>query len=207
VGVASELEPRHRSQPLYTDRLVGVARRGRFGPEGPSLEAFCAAEHVLVAPRNGTGGTIDRALAARGLQRRVLLTVPQFIFAPYMVAKVDLVACLPARIALAKAELLDLEIFAPPVELPEFTVSLLWHGRDDEDPAHRFLRETIAAVAERVTALDGDPLHDMCRPRSGESGLACFEQMRGRASDAASVPGPVASQEDEIRTDERVPAE
>lgn len=207
VGVASELEPRHRSQPLYTDRLVGVARRGRFGPEGPSLEAFCAAEHVLVAPRNGTGGTIDRALAARGLQRRVLLTVPQFIFAPYMVAKVDLVACLPARIALAKAELLDLEIFAPPVDLPEFTVSLLWHGRDDEDPAHRFLRETIAAVAERVTALDGDPLHDMCRPRSGESGLACFEQMRGRASEAASVPGPVASQEDETRTDEHVPAE
>ncbi|MHC5654185.1 LysR family transcriptional regulator [Stappia sp. ICDLI1TA098] len=174
VGVGNDLEARHRSRTLYTDRLVGVARRGRFGPQGPTLDQFLAAEHVVVAPRGGAGGVVDRALAAKGLRRRVLLTLPQFIFAPYAAAQVDLVACLPARIALAKAELLGLEIFEPPVELPDFTVALIWHGRDDADPAHQWLRETVAEVARQVTALGDDHLHAMCGTRSREATFARF---------------------------------
>jgi len=173
IGVVSDLESRHRAAPLYTDRLVGIARRGRFGPAGPSLEAFCAAEHALVAPRNGPGGTIDAALAAKGLSRRVFLTVPQFIAAPYAVAKANLVACLPARIALAKADLLDLEIFEPPVEMPDFTVSLIWHQRDDADPAHQWLRTTIADVAEEVTRAGADPRWPFCcLPQGSDRPLA-----------------------------------
>lgn len=166
IGVVGDLEPRHRAATLYTDRLVGIARRGRFGPGGPTLEQFVAADHALVAPRNGSGGTIDAALAATGLKRRVFLTLPQFIFAPYAVAKADLVACLPARIALAKAELLDLEIFEPPIELPEFSVSLIWHGRDDADPAHQWLRTTIAAVAQAVIHGGEEAIRTMCWPQT-----------------------------------------
>lgn len=165
IGVAGELEPRHRAAALYTDRLVGIARRGRFGPGGPTLAQFVAAEHALVAPRNGPGGAIDAALAARGMKRRVFLTLPQFIFAPYAVAKADLVACVPARIALAKAELLDLEIFEPPVDMPEFTVSLIWHGRDEADPAHQWLRTTITEVAQSVIDNSEDAIWAMCRPQ------------------------------------------
>lgn len=163
IGVAGELEARHRALPLYSDRIVGVAKRGRFGPAGPSLEDFVAAEHVLVTPRSGPEGVVDRELANLGLTRRVFLTLPQFIMAPYAVAKADLVACLPARIALAKAQMLDLEIFVPPVEVPDFTVSLIWHGRDDAEPAHRWLRETVSDVVREVTDL-GDTVHwPMCR--------------------------------------------
>lgn len=163
IGVAGELEARHRALPLYSDRIVGVAKRGRFGPAGPALEDFVAAEHVLVTPRSGPEGVVDRELANLGLSRRVFLTLPQFIMAPYAVAKADLVACLPARIALAKAQMLDLEIFDPPVEVPDFTVSLIWHGRDDAEPAHRWLRETVGDVVREVTDL-GDTGHwPMCR--------------------------------------------
>ncbi|WP_051242719.1 LysR family transcriptional regulator [Stappia stellulata] len=175
VGVASDLEPRHRAAPLYSDRLVGIARRGRFGPDGPTLEQFVEAEHALVAPRNGPGGAIDAALAAQGLKRRVFLTLPQFIFAPYAVAKADLVSCLPARIALAKADLLDLEIFEPPIEMPEFTVSLIWHGRDDADPAHQWLRATISAVAQEVTQAGEAAVRAMCGPTNATSGAKTTE--------------------------------
>ncbi len=168
IGVAGELEARHRALPLYSDRIVGVAKRGRFGPAGPSLEGFVAAEHVLVTPRSGPEGAVDRELANMGLSRRVFLTLPQFIMAPYAVAKADLVACLPARIALAKAQVLDLEIFDPPVEVPDFTVSLIWHGRDDAEPAHRWLRETVGEVVREVTEL-GDTVHwPMCRAMMGD---------------------------------------
>ncbi|WP_417768945.1 LysR family transcriptional regulator [Stappia sp.] len=163
IGVAGELEARHRALPLYSDRIVGIAKRGRFGPAGPSLENFVAAEHVLVTPRSGPEGVVDRELANLGLTRRVFLTLPQFIMAPYAVAKADLVACLPARIALAKAQVLDLEIFDPPVEVPDFTVSLIWHGRDDAEPAHRWLRETVGDVVREVTELGDAGQWSICK--------------------------------------------
>ncbi|WP_067222080.1 LysR family transcriptional regulator [Stappia indica] len=196
IGVAGELEARHRAMPLYSDRLVGIARRGRFGPQGPSLEQFVAAEHVLVTPRNATGGSLDRELANRGLSRRVFLTLPQFIMAPYAVAKADLVSCLPARIALAKAEMLDLEIFEPPVALDDFTVSLIWHGRDDAEPAHRWLRETVADVVREVTDL-GDAGHwpvcqtlaGMCRPNPAPAGeVAAEAAAQEQPAEAERVP-------------------
>lgn len=193
IGVAGELEARHRAMPLYSDRLVGIARRGRFGPRGPSLEQFVAAEHVLVTPRSGTGGTLDRELANRGLSRRVFLTLPQFIMAPYAVAKADLVACLPARIALAKAEMLDLEIFEPPVELDDFTVSLIWHGRDDAEPAHRWLRETVADVVREVTAIGNTDRWPVCQTLLGP----CRANVP--AADTAAV-------QEQPAEDERVPA-
>ncbi|WP_186395067.1 LysR family transcriptional regulator [Stappia sp. TSB10GB4] len=193
IGVAGELEARHRAMPLYSDRLVGVARRGRFGPQGPTLEQFVAAEHVLVTPRSGTGGTLDRELANRGLSRRVFLTLPQFIMAPYAVAKADLVACLPARIALAKAEMLDLEIFEPPVELDDFTVSLIWHGRDDAEPAHRWLRETVADVVREVTTFDDTDRWPICQTLLGP----CRANIP--AADTAAV-------QEQPAEDERMPA-
>ncbi|MBL6431342.1 MAG: LysR family transcriptional regulator [Alphaproteobacteria bacterium] len=165
IGVAAELELRHRAAALYTDRLVGIARRGRFGPGGPTLAQFVAAEHALVAPRNGPSGAIDAALAARGMKRRVFLTLPQFIFAPYAVAKADLVACVPARASRLPRRSLDLEIFEPPVDMPEFTVSLIWHGRDDADPAHQWLRTTITEVAQEVIDGSEDAIWAMCRPQ------------------------------------------
>ena len=37
-----------------------------------------------------------------------------------------------------------------PVELPRFTVSLIWHARRDGDPALRWLRGQVAALASGV---------------------------------------------------------
>jgi DNA-binding transcriptional LysR family regulator len=43
-----------------------------------------------------------------------------------------------------------LRTFAPPVKVPGFSVVLLWHRRLQEDPAHRWLRELLAATAQGV---------------------------------------------------------
>lgn len=40
----------------------------------------------------------------------------------------------------------DLHTFRLPFELPDFAISLLWHPRMEGDQAHRWLRETVAAV-------------------------------------------------------------
>jgi DNA-binding transcriptional LysR family regulator len=56
------------------------------------------------------------------------------------------VGLVPARLAQAHARALRLRAFPIPAELPPIDVRQLWHARLDADPAHRWLRETLAAA-------------------------------------------------------------
>jgi DNA-binding transcriptional LysR family regulator len=52
-----------------------------------------------------------------------------------------------ARPARFFADALGLALSLPPVDLPEISISLLWHASYDDDPAHRWLRQTVASLA------------------------------------------------------------
>ena len=56
----------------------------------------------------------------------------------------ELIASLPERYT---GNLRDgLFSFALPVPMAELTISLLWHPRQDADPAHRWLRQCVQEV-------------------------------------------------------------
>jgi DNA-binding transcriptional LysR family regulator len=147
-----------RARALFRDRFVCVARHGHPLLEGPlSPERFAAARHAFIAPGGGPGGPVDRALAELGLSRRVAVAVPHFLVAPRLVAGSDLVLTLAERVARAFAAHLPITIFEPPLPLPTFTLSLVWHERLEADPGHAWLRRTLVAAAG---ALEGLSLPD-----------------------------------------------
>lgn len=133
---------------LFDERYVCIVRRGH-----PALgkrwtaQRFARLRHALIAPRARPGGAVDTALAERGLSRRVALGVSSFLAAPFAVASSDLVLTMPERVARRFAELLPLEVVAPPIELPGFTMAMLWHERVHREPGHVWLREQIVALA------------------------------------------------------------
>jgi hypothetical protein len=45
---------------------------------------------------------------------------------------------------------LGLRLLEPPLKLPPYTLSLLWHPRMVGDEAHRWLREVVVAAAREV---------------------------------------------------------
>lgn len=137
-----------RRQRLLDESFVCVVREGH--PEVRSrltLKRWLTLRHVQVAPRGAPGGVVDRALAQRGLSRRVSVRVPSFVVAPHLVATSDLVLTCPARLAHEIAPRLPLRVFPPPVELPGFTVWQMWHERLHTDPEHAFLRQLVIEVA------------------------------------------------------------
>lgn len=83
------------SRPLYRGDFVVVARTGHPYLADPSLEAYCAANHLMVSVRADLGSYTGDALAALGLTRRVQLTVPQFIVALATIAETDLIGTIP----------------------------------------------------------------------------------------------------------------
>lgn len=112
-----------------------------------TLARYCELAHLMVAPRGTPGSFVDDALAAAGRTRRVALAVPHFLVVPYVIAATDLVATLASRIAQLFSATLDLVMMPPPVAIAGFSIALTWHERNHHDPAQRWFRDQIAAVA------------------------------------------------------------
>ena len=112
-----------------------------------TLEDYVRLPHVLTSLREGERGVVDEALARLGLGRTVALTTPRFLAVPFLVAGAPVVTTMHARLARLFAASLGLSLSPVPVELPEVPVSLLWHASYDRDPAHAWLRRTVARVA------------------------------------------------------------
>ncbi|WP_118183582.1 LysR family transcriptional regulator [Paraburkholderia phosphatilytica] len=135
--------PGLRRRALFTERYVLAARAGHPSlKRKPTLAQFCALEQVIVSPDGGGfSGPTDAALAERGLARRVVLSVPHFLFVRSVIEHTDLVAMIPERLV---RDSRALRIVEPPVEVPGYEMSMLWHERAHRDPAHQWLRDFIA---------------------------------------------------------------
>jgi DNA-binding transcriptional LysR family regulator len=56
-------------------------------------------------------------------------------------ASTDLVGMLPERLVRDNSAL---RVVEPPLDVPGYEIAMLWHERSHRDPAHQWLRETIA---------------------------------------------------------------
>ena len=91
---------------------------------------------------SGFHAVTDEALRKAGLTRRVVLSVPHFLFLVSAIANTDLVAMAPARLVEGNPAL---RLVEPPVDVPGYETCMLWHERAHRAPAHQWLREQIAA--------------------------------------------------------------
>ena len=140
--------PEVRAQALFRDRFIGIVREGHPLLDGPiTPERYAAGGHILVSRGRRDRGPVDEALALKGLSRTVVVTVPSFTEAVTLAKNSDLIAQVSDRSTLSFRD--GVTAFALPVDLPEFTVSLLWHPRMDADPAHRWLRTCLREICSR----------------------------------------------------------
>ena len=145
----------HKRRLLLTETYLCVFSAERTGISPPiSLEDYVRLPHVLTSLRPGERGVVDEALAPLGLTRSVVLTTPRFLAVPFIVAGAPVVATMHARLARFFAAELGLSLSPAPVALPEVSISLLWHASYDRDPAHAWLRRTIAHLAQDGTRTD-----------------------------------------------------
>ncbi|WP_273808980.1 MULTISPECIES: LysR family transcriptional regulator [unclassified Pseudomonas] len=133
-----------RQRLLFTEHYLLAGRRGHPALQQPvSLETFCQLDQALVSPSGGGFASVtDRLLAEQGRERRVVLSVPHFATLASALLVSDLVALLPAQIALNHP---GLQVQPPPLAIPGFDMLLLWPERLHRDPAHAWLRERIVA--------------------------------------------------------------
>ena len=159
IGVLGVSAPEVRTQAIFRDRFVGVARAGHTllaTLVTPATYAGC--RHVVASRKDHVDGPIDTALNSLGLKRTVVVVVPGFPDALRIARASDLIAQVPRSLvcpglpgAATLAE--GLTIFELPMAMPEIVVSAMWHPRLDAEPAHRWLRETFMAVFREALAM------------------------------------------------------
>ena len=157
IGVLGMNAPEVRMRTLFRDSFVGVVRIGHplLDEQAVTPERYAGSGHV-VASRNGRFiGPVDDALATLGLQRRIVAVVPGYPDAIRMARCSDLVALVPYSCLGMDTTPTDLtargvRYFELPVRTPEIAISALWHPRMDNDPLHRWMRNTITSICRTV---------------------------------------------------------
>jgi DNA-binding transcriptional LysR family regulator len=147
LGYVWDLPEAISGETLYDDSFL-VAGRPDALPEAPhiSLDAYCAADHVLISPGGDLRGVVDDELAKMDRRRRVVLGLPAFLPALAAVAASGALVTLPARVARTLAPGFGLAIAEPPIPVRTFPVSVFWHRRNDTDPRTLWISQQLCDI-------------------------------------------------------------
>jgi DNA-binding transcriptional LysR family regulator len=140
-----------RSQTLFTEDFVSVVRANHpIAQTEVTLDSYIAWPHALITINNSLSSPVDRALAELGLKRKIMLRIPQFLAAPFIVAQTDFILTIPRRIALLIASTANLIVLELPIPMSRFGYLQIWHERHQADPFHSWFRQLVISQTSHL---------------------------------------------------------
>lgn len=142
--------------PLDTGDVVCVVRGDHPQVAGElTLEVYQSLPHVRISPQGFGASATETRMRELGLERDVVVYTYSFVTAPELVARTNAVLTMPRWVASVLAPRLGLQILESPIDIPDYTLDMVWHlGRDD--PSLAWFRQVLV-----------DVLAETREPRSG----------------------------------------
>ncbi|MGY3726626.1 MULTISPECIES: LysR family transcriptional regulator [Cobetia] len=134
------------SHTLWRDDHVMLLRDGHPLLERSvplTLEEFATLDHVQATCEGRSRWSLDERLERHGAPRRIKVLVPDFRDALSIVAHSELIFCAPRSFAQASRQQHGLVIRELPLKLPALSYRLIWHASHEQDPGHRWLRQSL----------------------------------------------------------------
>jgi DNA-binding transcriptional LysR family regulator len=172
VGSFGRAAERFARETLYAESMVWALRADHPAARGDrlDLETLATLPHVLIAAAEHTqavegriyenglerrvtwddGGAFEGALARRGWRRTIGLTVQDTQTALAIVARSDLAALTPRRLAQALADHHRLKLFDPPYPSAPFAIEALWRRDLSESAPLSWLRSQLRVAAAQL---------------------------------------------------------
>lgn len=145
LGVMPQLESGFYQQVLFRQSFVCmVSLHHPRITDALSREHYEAEDHAAVVASGAAPLIVSQEIARQGIARRVVLEIPNFLGAAFVVEHTDLLLTIPSRLADVLKGRGDFRTFPVPFVLPEYEVKQLWHQRYHNDPGNRWLRRVIA---------------------------------------------------------------
>jgi DNA-binding transcriptional LysR family regulator len=135
------------AQKLMEANVAVVARRGHPRVRNRlTLEGYLAERHVVLRPKSPEEMKLSVRQKLHELDRDIVLEVSSTLALAVVVSESNALGVMGRALATKLADKLRLNVFPPPVELPDASVHLIWHSSRDKDPGHRWLRKGIESV-------------------------------------------------------------
>jgi DNA-binding transcriptional LysR family regulator len=147
-------ETRVYPESLHTVRLRPVrwiCAVDRYHPTvGDTLtaEQFLALPHVFGRPSGYTASAEELVRRLFDTDLTVHLTVPSLLHLPLVLTGTSYVATVPERVVQLFSDSIPMKTFPLPFPTPEHYEVLIWHKRNESDPAHAWIRELIVALSQ-----------------------------------------------------------
>jgi DNA-binding transcriptional LysR family regulator len=150
IGVTPDSADRFMRRALGEDSFVLLMRAGHPDENRDITPQLLAAiPHLGISSSGESTEFVDRWLAKHGLTREIAVSVP-YLSSRHVLEQSNLVATMSRRMAMEFAAQDHLRIREFPFAPPTVTASLVWHRRLNDQPAHRWLRETITSAVKAL---------------------------------------------------------
>jgi DNA-binding transcriptional LysR family regulator len=149
INAKLPLKSWHVEQDLYREEFVCVVKEDNSLTE-LSVADYVKRSHILVSMRDDFQGKADEILKLQQQSRRVVWSTSHFMAVPLLIANSNYVALLPKRMAQQCAKAMNLRLLPPPIAMKSFTVSLVWHQRNTNNPQHQWLRQQIVNAVQNI---------------------------------------------------------
>ena len=139
------------SQDLYDEDFVCVMRKGHPLAKKKQLtvKEFSQSKHLMVATTGKAFGFVDYLLEAKGLKRRVAMTVNQFLVAPAIIRESNMILTVSKRVA-ERFRLDSVKIFPLPLITNPLRLKLIWHKRTDTNVGNKWIRDKIINICKKI---------------------------------------------------------
>jgi len=129
-------------RPVLRQTYFTAVRKGHpIAKERMTLKRYVSYSHVLVTPNNASIGVVDRALAERGVQRRIAYRTSSFLLALPILERTDCIITAPdGLLSLAKDKLATSE---PPIPVSGYGMHGAWHPNWIHDERHKWVRNRL----------------------------------------------------------------
>jgi len=129
---------------LFEADFIYLMRDGHPLLEEPvTLAALSRCEHLRVAPISvHRANRIEKIFGNAGLNRRVRLTLSNYVSAFEVVRNTDLIMLTPRNIVRELG--VGFATCEPPFKLDPIAMSLIWHPRKQNSKSHRWVRDYLA---------------------------------------------------------------
>lgn len=138
-----------RIEEIYKDSFVCLVRKGHPLRKPITAKRYLEFEHLVISLVGTHQGVLEDSLSRMGYRRKARHIVPFFAAVGPIIENTNLVATLPRR--LAKRFSINSKIRSVPIsmKLPQISYIQVWHPRNEDDPGHKWLRETIRKLGMR----------------------------------------------------------
>ncbi|MEV6344313.1 LysR family transcriptional regulator [Actinoplanes sp. NPDC051851] len=150
VSASTAWGSQFRSRELFESGYASVYDPRLVGHDGAlTKEEYLSLPHIMIS-YDGTRGIVDDALEAEGLSRNRIASTAHFAMAPYLLTRVATIATMPRHVARVFGRHFGLAVCEPPIYLPSFTVSVVWHQARDFDPRVKWMVRTVEDLAKSL---------------------------------------------------------